>query len=47
MKIDVTKIIGGVGLVLSVVATIMSGVANDRKMKDVVDKVVDEKLKAN
>lgn len=44
-KIDGTKLISIVGLVLSVVGTIASSVAGDRKMKDVVDRVVDEKLK--
>lgn len=42
--LKVTRIIGGLGLVLSVVGTIMSGVANDRKMKDAIDKIVDAKL---
>lgn len=45
MKLNTTRIISIVGLALSVVGTIASGVASDRKMKDVVDKVVDEKLK--
>ena len=44
-KLDVTRIISIVGLALSVAGTIASGMASDRKMKDVVDKVVDEKLK--
>lgn len=39
------KVISIVGLVLSVAATIVSSVASDRKMEDVVNKVVDEKLK--
>lgn len=45
MKLNITKVLSGVGLVLSVVGTIVSGVAGDRKMKEVVDKVVDAKLK--
>lgn len=38
------KIISIVGLALSVAAAIVSSVASDRKMEDVVNKVVDAKL---
>lgn len=44
-KIGGAKVIGIIGLILSVGATIASSVASDQKMKDVVEKVVDEKLK--
>lgn len=44
-KIGGTKIIGILGLALSMASAIASSVASDRKMKDVVEKVVDEKLK--
>lgn len=40
-----TKIISIVGLALSVAGTIASSVASDRKMEDVVNKVVDDRLK--
>lgn len=45
MKLNVTKIISIVGLALSVVGTIASGVASDRKMTAAIEKAVDEKLK--
>lgn len=44
-KIDGTKALTGLGLLMTLIGSIASSVANDRKLKDVVNKVVDEKLK--
>lgn len=44
MKVNITKILSVAGLALSVIGTIASSVASDRKMNEVVEKVVADKL---
>ena len=44
MKIGVTKVLSVVGLVASLIGTVVSSVASDRKTNETIARLVDEKL---
>ena len=44
MKISVAKVIGVVGTVLGLIATLISGWSNDKAMKEAVKKEVEKAL---
>lgn len=46
-KIDVNKVLGIAGVILSLAGTIASGMANDKKLDETVAKKVGEALNKN